>query len=224
MATEGVADMEGFELGAPALVCRWRLANRQLPLENRHLRALLARKLDGTPVAPELTAWAKQHIEWTLDAGAAEHPNGVLMLIVDVEGRAAMTVGPYVPLPDATLAGLAHRADRAAQEAAHTHVAPESLWVARDDVLLWDQGAGCAPSGAASLVAQLAQTLGIEVQRWDGLLDAVASGALRYDEAFLVSDEHGVVPALDARGPHGRRMAQGYQRLLDRGRKVSLGR
>ena len=39
---------------------------------------------------------------------------------------------------------------------------------------------------------------------------------LTFDEAFLVSDEHGIVPALDACGTHGMRMAQGYQRLLER--------
>ena len=49
-----------------------------------------------------------------------------------------------------------------------------------------------------------------------GLLDGVATGALTYDEAFLVSDEFGIVPASDRRGSHGVRMAQGYQRLIER--------
>ena len=37
------AEQEGFELGTPALVCRWRLSGGMLPMANRHLRALAAR-------------------------------------------------------------------------------------------------------------------------------------------------------------------------------------
>ena len=54
----------------------------------------------------ELVAWAKQHIEWTLGDGAAANPDGVLMMIVDTEGRAAMSVGPYEELEDTRLAAL----------------------------------------------------------------------------------------------------------------------
>ena len=214
MAREKISSMDGFELGAPALVCRWRIANRKLPLVDRHLRALLARKVQGTPVSKELAAWAKQHIEWTLDKGALAHPDGVLMLIVDGEGRAAMTVGPYESLEDTRLQGLMHRAARSANEARSTLVAPETLWVACGDRLLWDGGEGCAASGAASLIAQLALTMGIDVQSHSGLMDAIETGAVSYDEAFLVSDEHGVVVASDAAGRHGKGMAEGYQRLL----------
>ena len=34
---ENALEMEGFELGRPSLVCRWRLADRALPLENRKI-------------------------------------------------------------------------------------------------------------------------------------------------------------------------------------------
>ena len=37
-------------------------------------------------------------------------------------------------------------------------------------------------------------------------------GSAGLDEAFLVSDEHGVVPASDAPGPRARRLAEGYAR------------
>lgn len=216
MGRDAITDMEGFELGEPALVCRWRLANKRLPLENRHMRALLARTVNGAPVSTELVAWAKQHIEWTLEQGAAEHPNGVLMLIVDKEGRAAMTVGPFAPLEDVSVMSLTHRAERAATEASQTGVAPETLWVLSGDSLLWDPVCRTGPSGAASLVSQLSQTLGIDVRIWDGLVEAVANKAINYSEVFLVSDEHGIVPAIDAMGSFGKRMAQGYQRLLER--------
>lgn len=216
MGRDAITDMEGFELGEPALVCRWRLANKRLPLENRHMRALLARTVNGAPVSTELVAWAKQHIEWTLEQGAAEHPNGVLMLIVDKEGRAAMTVGPFAPLEDVSVMSLTHRAERAATEASQTGVAPETLWVLSGDSLLWDPICRTGPSGAASLVSQLSQTLGMDVRIWDGLVEAVANKAINYSEVFLVSDEHGIVPAIDAMGSFGKRMAQGYQRLLER--------
>ena len=123
----GSAEMRNFKLGTPALVCRWRLASGRLPLENRHLRALSRRVLDDEPVSPQLIAWAKQHVEWTLREGSAENPNGVLMLIVDEEGQAAMTVGPYEPLAAMTASGLVDRATAAQQEADETSVAPETL-------------------------------------------------------------------------------------------------
>ena len=112
--------MEDFTLGRPALVCRWRLADRALPLENRHLRALGGRTVDGTPVSTQLVAWAKQHIEWTLSDGAARYPDGVLMVIVDEEGRAAMSVGPYEPLAVTTTSALAERALHAGSEGARS--------------------------------------------------------------------------------------------------------
>ena len=215
MGRDNIVDMEGFELGDPALVCRWRLANRRLPLENRHMRALLARTVNGAKVTTELVAWAKQHIEWNLEQGAAVHPDGVLMVIVDVQGRAAMTVGPYAPLSDVTTMGLARRAERASDEAAQTGVAPETIWVVQDGVLVRDDDETWAPSGATSLMVQLTQVLGIELREWAGLAEGVLAGAVPYDEAFLVSDEHGVVPASDAGGAFGERLASGYQRLLE---------
>ena len=215
MGRDNIVDMEGFELGDPALVCRWRLANRRLPLENRHMRALLARTIDGERVTTELVAWAKQHIEWTLEQGSAEHPDGTLMLIVDVQGRAAMTVGPYAPLEDETARGLARRAERASDEASHTGVAPETLWISRNDVLVHDWGEGWKPSGATSLIEQLTQVLGIETHEREGLAEGVLTGSVSYDEVFLVSDEHGVVPASDATGKFGEKLAGGYQKLLE---------
>lgn len=211
-----VPEMDGFELGRPALVCRWRLADRALPLENRHLRALGHRLLGGVPVSPQLVAWAKQHIEWTLSTGSVEHPDGVLMLIVDNRGRAAMTVGPYEPLRTRTVSLLANRALAAAREAEAAGVAPESLWLVRGERLVWGVDQQEQPSGAASLMCDLARTLGIAVERRSGLAEEVLAGPATYDEAFLVSDEHGVVPASNAAGPRSARFAEGYARLLEK--------
>ena len=46
------------------------------------------------------------------------------------------------------------------------------------------------------------------------LQDEVERGD-HFDELFLVSDEHGVVPASDAAGRRAQRFADGYQKLLD---------
>jgi hypothetical protein len=216
MESSSIVDMKGFELGAPALVCRWRLAHGHLPLENRHLRALAARRVNEAPVSAQLVAWVKQHVEWTLTEGSRDYPNGVLALIVDEQGRAAMAVGPYEPLPDTSLQGLVRRAERAADEAERMGVAPETLWVAQGETLLWERGEACAASGAASLVGQLAQTVGITTVERRGLREDVADDQLRIDEAFLVSDEHGVVMADDCGGRYGRRMEEAYRLLIER--------
>ena len=205
-----------FTLGTPELVCRWRLSSCALPLENRHLRALKGRTLPRGMVSTELVAWAKQHIEWTLTDGAADHPDGVLMIVVDDHGRAAMSVGPFEPLESTRLSALLGRVDLAAREAAETGVAPESLWVKTDEGLLWGLDEACVPSGSASLVEDLARTVGFTVRRAPGLLDDVRSKRLRIREAFLVSDEFGVVVPEDCAGEAGARFAEGYQKLLDK--------
>lgn len=208
-------ELGDFRLGRPELVCRWRLAAGRLPLENRHVRALSRRRLGGEPPSAVLLGWVRQHVEWTLERGAAAHPDGVLMLIVDEEGHAAMTVGPYEPLARPSLRSLAARALDAAAEGERTGVAPESLWLVRDDHLVFGCPADRHPSGANDLVAQLASTLGMAVVRDRGAAEAARTGRARCDEAFLVSDEHGVVVARDARGPRARRFRDSYERLLE---------
>lgn len=203
-------------MGQPALVCRWRLANRKLPLENRHLRALLARRVNGAPISHGLVAWAKQHIEWTLEEGAYEHPDGVLMLVVDEEGKAAMTVGEYRPLAHTAANDLLARAKGGWAEAASTMVSPEDLWVVRNNALLWGASADRCPSGASSLICDLARTLGIPMRRDDGLLGELESTGFCEDEVFLVSDEHGVVPARDRAGERSKKFAASYKKLLDK--------
>lgn len=211
----GSAEMKDFKLGKPVLVCRWRLASGRLPLENRHLRALGLRQAGEKPVSTHLVAWAKQHIEWTLRDGSAQNPDGVLMLIIDEAGQAAMTVGPYEPLPNADSGTLFARALRASEEAAETGVAPETLWLVRGGSLVAGIAPGEAASGAASLVEDLAKTVGMPVVREAGLAASAAAGLERFDEAFLASDEHGIVAAADACGTHARRLADDYARLLE---------
>lgn len=217
--SERAEQRAGFELGRPSLVCRWRLAAHTLPLANRHLRSLRRRTVNGERVSTQLVAWAKQHIEWTLWEGVAQWPDGVLMLVIDEHGQAAMTAGPYEPLERCDLASLVERATCAAREASETGVAPETLWAVRGDRLVVNVGPGEALSGAATLVSDLARTLGLPVERDPDVASGVLAGAVRIDEAFLVSDEHGIVPASDLCGPRTRRFADGWQTLLDKAGK-----
>ncbi|MGI6230623.1 MAG: hypothetical protein ACOYJL_06905 [Tractidigestivibacter sp.] len=212
---ENTGKKEEFVLGNPELVLRWRLASKTLPLENRHLRALSRRTVMGRPVTSQLIGWAKQHIEWTLFDGAAENPDGVLMIVLDDKGQAVMTVGPYEPIEQPTLAVLAARAQDALSEARKTGVAPETLCVSRDNHLVMGIDRDANVSGAASLISDLASTVGLSVEYDGELVSRALTGAIDFDEAFLVSDEHGVVCASDAGGQLGERFAQGYQKLLD---------
>lgn len=205
---------QDFTLGRPVLVCRWRLASGGLPMENRHLRALSKRVVNGQAVSTQLVAWAKQHIEWTLRDGSALNPDGVLMIVLDEKGQAAMTVGPYEPIDSPTAATLADRAIESAREAEETGVAPETLWVARGDTLVCGMGAAEDASGSVTLVCDLANTVGITVTREQGIAQGLLDNTLVYDEVFLVSDEHGIVCASDAAGPRGAKLAEGYERLL----------
>lgn len=206
--------MEEFKLGTPAVVCRWRLANGNLPLESRHIRALAARS-EGVPVVTtSLVAWAKQHIEWTLQDGSAEHPDGVLMLVVDVDGQAAMTVGEYSGLERTAANDLLTRAKNAREEARASSVSPEDLWVVRDNALVWGTCPEFSASGTSSLVDDLARTLGMPVQRDESLLSTLSAKGFGNDEVFLTSDEHGVVPASDHSGSRAQKFADSYRKLL----------
>ena len=89
--------VEKFTLDKPALVCRWRMSNKKVPMLNRHIRALSERLVQGEPLTHNMLSWAKQHVEWSLAEGDYTAHDGVLMLVIDVNGNAAMTVGEPAP-------------------------------------------------------------------------------------------------------------------------------
>ncbi len=180
-----------FQLDKPALVCRWRMAHRKVPMLNRHIRALSQRRVSGEPLSTNMLSWAKQHVEWSLDAGVYDDPNGVLMLVIDVNGNAAMTVGDYAPLSDVSLTALAARAAEARTEQAETGVAPEVLCCVSAGTLYVGADVGEDLCGAMTLVEQLATTRGYSVKRVDDLSQVEH----RAGAHLLVSDEHGVVLA-----------------------------
>lgn len=228
-----------FRLENPVLVCRWRMASKHVPLLNRHMRALSQRRIKGEPLSLNLISWAKQHIEWSLAEGDYEQTNGVLMLVVDEEGHAAMSVGDYEPLVQTDAQALAIRAAEARREAAETGVAPEVICALKDNetaptttlvVAASTQEHSC---GTLTLVEQLAKTRGLEV---DYVLDApepthesnesasqVLLDVLGKGPCFLVSDEHGIVPAAGSEHAFITLAAQGLQTLYDR-EQASKGR
>ena len=185
--------VEKFELDKPALVCRWRMSNKQVPMLNRHIRALSERRVQGAPLTTNMLSWAKQHVEWSLAEGDYTAVDGVLMLVIDVNGNAAMTVGEYEPLADVSAAALKARAAEARAEAAETGVAPELLASVEGGRLLLAAAEDEHLCGTATLIEQLAQTRHVPVERRGGDAAAELPGAL-----FLISDEHGIVPAVDS--------------------------
>lgn len=215
-----------FQLGKPVLVCRWRLHARRVPLLNRHIRALAARRVAGEPLSRGLLSWAKQHVEWSLadDTTVPVPDDGVLMLVVDEAGQAAMSTGAYEPLPDASAEALAQRAINAQHEAQETGVAPEVLACVANGALILGVAEEAALCGAASLAEQLAQARGCTVTRDPALPFRALAGMAASDGAMLLllSDEHGAVPAADASAPSSAAaelaalLHDGYEKLLYR--------
>lgn len=112
--------VEKFTLDKPALVCRWRMSNKKVPMLNRHIRALSERLVQGEPLTHNMLSWAKQHVEWSLAEGDYTAHDGVLMLVIDINGNAAMTVGEYEPLADTSAKALRARSAEARSEADET--------------------------------------------------------------------------------------------------------
>lgn len=192
---------DDFTLGAPVLVCRWRLVDRRVPLLNRHIRALAARRVHGEPLSRSLLSWAKQHIEWSLaeDTTVSVPDDGVLMLVVDADGHAAMSTGEYVPLTDTGAEALAYRSLEARREADEVGIAPEVIACAAGDEVVLGVSPEDPLAGAASLVEQLCATCGRRIVRDPALAYRVLAGSCAAP-VLLISDEHGVVVADDARG------------------------
>lgn len=190
---------EGFKLGEPALVCRWRLAGRHVPMLNRHMRALSQRRVGGEPLSTNMLSWVKQHIEWSLAEDASAEADGVLMLVIDEAGQAVMSTGVYEPLADATFDALMARASAARTEADRTGIAPEVLCSIAEGSLVVGASPDERACAAVSLIEQLAETRGCRVERDPALQYRIVAGL---DDAavVLVSDEHGVVPATDRTG------------------------
>ena len=215
MDQEELKAAQKFEFDNPELVCRWRLAGGALPLDNRHLRALSRRIVAQKEVSPHLIAWAKQHIEGTLKEGSQEYPDGVLMILLESNGQAVMTVGPYQSLEERSVLSLAGRARISQREEQQTHCAPEVFWLVKDGRIIVGITEESVQSGATSLVLDLAQTLHEPIEFNPDVVAQVFDGTVEFDEAFLTSDEHGIVCASDAEGQIGERFLFDYKKLCE---------
>lgn len=210
------AHQDIFRLGQPVLVCRWRLCASSVLLQGRHLKALRNRIIAGKPCSPQLAAWVQQHIEWTLASGVHDTPDGVLMLVVDADNYAVMSVGAYEPLPTYDVETLCKRAYQAACEAEHTSIAPEALWVATEDSWLCATPSQAYLSGVSSLMYQLAETKGCSVIFDPQLIDQVSVGNFDAHQVLLASDEHGIVSAVSKPNYRVSEMMQAYTTLQER--------
>ena len=130
-----------------------------------------------------------------------------------------MSVGPYEGLGEPSLASIVERATAGAEEAATTGVAPETLWVVQDGVIFWNAETTHKRSGIVSLLEDLAHTMGYSVVRRPDLLEEVSASVIRPDEAFLVSDEHGIVAARGMGGDKSQWFAASYAKLLEQADK-----
>ena len=128
------------------------------------------------PLTHNMLSWAKQHVEWSLAEGDYTAHDGVLMLVIDINGNAAMTVGEYEPLADTSAKALRARSAEARSEADETGVAPELLAAVDNGELAFVAPADECLCGTATLIEQLAQTKGIPVTRVD--IPAQLKGAL----------------------------------------------
>lgn len=205
--------LANFKLAKPALICRWRLAGGYLPLENRHIRSLAARRIKSEPLSRELLAWVKQHLEWTLGPKSCEYPDGVLMLVVDEKGYAAMSCGPYVEVEAPTKQFIISRARASQDEAGKTGVAPETAWIVKDGVMYYADYAFNTLSATSTFIRDLAKTLGMACSCDEELLSQLEENTAEYDELFLVSDELGIVIPEGQIYPRGQRMRDSWQTL-----------
>ncbi len=197
---------EDLFVGEPTIEVRWRLQNGALPLKNRHLRAFTARG-----VSNGLDSWARQHIEWTLGEGAVQEPDGVLVIDVDSQGRAVMSIAPFEPLPRLSAELLLNRASDEPDQAVESEV----VWLAHQGSLIALTDGGKQLSGVNSLVFDLAETLHIGVTlagHEHAARDVAQLGD--GDECFLASDEYGIVPASDFAGAQCERFDVYYRKLL----------
>lgn len=170
----------------------------------------------GRAAYPQHTQLGQTTRWWSLAEGDYTAHDGVLILVIDINGNAAMTVGEYEPLADTSAKALRARSAEARSEADETGVAPRAPLFPPSITASWPL---LAPAdeclcGTATLIEQLAQTKGIPVTRVD--IPAQLKGAL-----FLVSDEHGVVPATETDAAEADAatvafFAEGYEKLRAR--------
>lgn len=177
--------MNDHTAGIPTepLSVTWRLSGARVPLLERHLRALAERG-----VGSALHAWLRSRLEWAFEHHAIEHPDGSITIGIDPQGDVTISVAPYVGPEGDPIATTIERGG---------HVIDgdgASVWIRIGERVATPPFPPAAPRGSRSLVIDLARTLGWEVE----VRELTVEDIERADEAFFVSDVHGVVS--DGRG------------------------
>ncbi len=206
-------ELKDFSLKDPALIVKWKLKNRSLPLQNRHLRALSESYVNGKFVSSQLVAWAKQHLEWTLESGAIDHPDGVLMLVVDSDGQAVMSTGPYEPLGSHDALALANRAIAAQSDIFNGGISSEIIWAVNGNNIVCGAQKDEYKCAMTSLVLDLINTLKLEVAFDDMLAEKIKDGQ-NFDEVFLSSDVYRIVVASNTTDTTARRLKELVDKLF----------
>lgn len=191
----------------PSLSLRWRIASRDLPLKQRYYRSLREYGLSNGVIS-----WVIQHVEWTLPEGSLQEPSGVLTLEFDQKGRACMDLQPYKKIIDTSAEGLFTYAEERGTHA-HEGIDSEVMWTADENALYVWTDKKAALSAANSLIYDLARQKAYKLvymlPDYDKFVEQIKGGA----EAFLVSDEHGVVQAKDAQGNQGAFFVSCWEKL-----------
>lgn len=169
----------------------WRAAN--LPAEKLTLRWRYANKeiqlyerrlrsLHAYNVGPAVQAWVRSRLEWVRDNKLYEKPNGVIVLTIDPEGDVDIQL-EELQKPYRGCEG--------------------TMWVATGSRLLAVCPSGELKNAADTFVRDLAGTLGYAVE-------CVEAAPHPLDQAFIVSDEFGVVPI------HGGDVVRKMQECFDK--------
>lgn len=183
----------GFDL-------RWRLANGELPLAERHLRSLAA-----MGVGAALSAWMRTRLEYVLENHAPEYPNGTLHIVMDDQGKATFSVEPLPEEPAVTESDLVERDGQVVGAGRGV------LWMV-DDVgktLTAVTDAEQLLDATATTVRDLAKTLRYEVAQGPVSRDELLSAG---HQAFVTDDEFGV---LTLQGNGGAQVDK-FRTLLDK--------
>ncbi len=172
------SDEELLAMNMPSepITFRWRYANKNIQLYERHLRSLRDYGI-GSP----LQAWMRSRLEWVSDNKLVEKPNGVIVIDVDPQGDVDIELQDQVGAPHFCEDDLIWEDGKLAGCKLHG-----SLWSCEDGTLVH------VPSGlkgaCETFARDLMKTLNFQLE--EGTL---SKEALSEAEVFIVDDEFGIV-------------------------------
>jgi hypothetical protein len=184
------------------LTLRWRVHEGQIPLRQRHLRALKALNLPDP-----LMAWLLQRLEWATGSLLNKEEEGVLVLSIDPEKDVVVSLDAVREKPMLTSEHLVIEDGFVIGVQCEGTPLEGSVWFEYGGMLY----ASCEEltTATGTLVRDLAQTLGLPVevcpQRSACATAAPATTSATATPAttaiFFISDEFGFVPIHNALAP-----------------------